>query len=118
MAFVSEENYNIVGVGADMESAYRSYRQNLAQTGLVDLGSGEMKQNMLRGAVSRISQVVQHGESYYFLMLAGQTPVFMVSASLSPKLPLVRPGDVVDISFSAGTGAAPAVMHQFKTDSY
>lgn len=118
VAFVSVENYNIVGVGADMESAYRLYRQNLAQTGLADIGSSEMKQSILRGPVSRISQVVQHGESYYFLMLEGQSPVFMGAASLSPKLPLVRPGDVVDISFTAGHGAAPAVMHQFKTDSY
>lgn len=118
VAFVSVENYNLVGVGPDMESALRSYRQNLAQTGMGGLGTGDLKPSVFQGKVLRISPVVQHGESYYFLLLEGQPQVFVGTAALSPKLPLAQPGDLVEISAAAGGSAGMATMHQFKSEAY
>ncbi len=47
------------------------------------------------GKVLRISSVQQSTATVYYIQIAGQNVIFTANLSLSPKLPLVQPGDVV-----------------------
>jgi hypothetical protein len=97
VSFISVENYNLVGVGADIESALRSYQQNLASKGNNFVPSNEIAPATLQGKISRISQVVKGGESYYYFMLEGDNRVFVGTANTSPKLPLAGVGDSITV---------------------
>jgi hypothetical protein len=47
------------------------------------------------GKVLRVSSVQQGGNTIYYLQIVGQKNIFTANLSLSPKLPLVQPGDNV-----------------------
>jgi hypothetical protein len=47
------------------------------------------------GKVLRISSVLEGSNTIYYLQIAGQNLIFRANLSLSPKLPLVTPGDTV-----------------------
>lgn len=97
VSFISVENYNLVGVGSDIESALRSYQLNLASKGNSFVPSNDMKPITLQGKISRISQVVKGGESYYYFMLEGDQRVFVGTVNTSPKLPLASVGDSITV---------------------
>ncbi|MCE5286180.1 MAG: hypothetical protein LLG02_10085 [Pelosinus sp.] len=97
VSFISVENYNLVGVGPDIESALRSYQQSLASKGNNFVPSNDLVPITLQGKISRISQVVKGGESYYYFMLEGDTRVFVGTANTSPKLPLASIGDSITV---------------------
>nr|WP_092069960.1 hypothetical protein [Dendrosporobacter quercicolus]NSL48081.1 hypothetical protein [Dendrosporobacter quercicolus DSM 1736]SDM04661.1 hypothetical protein SAMN04488502_1025 [Dendrosporobacter quercicolus] len=98
IASISVENYNLVGVGPDIESSLRAYQQSLANRGNMFIPGNEVARAELTGKISRLSQVVKGGESYFYLMLEGDPRIFIGTINTAPKLPLVKPGDVVKIT--------------------
>lgn len=117
VSFISVENYNLVGVGPDIESALRSYQQNLLSKGNSFVPSNDIAPTTLQGKISRISQVVKGGESYYYFMLAGDTRVFVGTANTSPKLPLASVGDSITIIVN-DTKETTLNINQFNTAGY
>ncbi len=95
VAFVSVENYNLVGVGPDIESGLRTYQQVLASKGNQFIPSQEIKIIKLQGKVNRVSQIVKGGESYFYFMLEGDNRIFIGNSNNSPKIPLAKVGDSV-----------------------
>ena len=95
VAFVSVENYNLVGVGPDIESGLRTYQQVLASKGNQFIPSQEIKIIKLQGKVGRVSQIVKGGESYFYFMLEGDNRIFIGNSNNSPKIPLAKVGDSV-----------------------
>ena len=100
VSFVSVENYNLVGVGADVESALRTYRQTLASQGNQFVPGIENKDVKLQGKIVRFTSVVKGGESYFYFMIEGDPRVFVANVQVSPHIPLTQLGDKVDIGFS------------------
>ncbi len=117
VAFISVENYNIVGVGPDLESAARTYRQNILSKGNLFIPGNEVRQNKIEGQISRISYVVKGGESYYYFMLTGDPRIFIASGNISAKLPLARPGDKVSLVINDNS-AATVSINEFSGLSY
>jgi hypothetical protein len=99
ISFVSVENYNLVGVGADVESALRTYRQTLASQGNQFVPGSEQKDVKLTGKIVRFTSAVKGGESYFYFMIEGDPRVFVSTVQVSPRLPLTQIGDKVDIGF-------------------
>ncbi len=99
VSFVSVENYNLVGVGADVESALRTYRQTLASQGNQFIPGSENKDVKLQGKIVRFTPVVKGGESYFYFMIEGDPRVFVCPIQASPQLPLTQVGDQVNIGF-------------------
>lgn len=99
VSFVSVENYNLVGVGADVESALRTYRQTLASQGNQFIPGIESKDVKLQGKIVRFTSVVKGGESYFYFMIEGDPRVFVATAQVAPRIPLTQLGDKVDIGF-------------------
>ncbi|WP_378951761.1 hypothetical protein [Pelosinus sp. sgz500959] len=98
VAFISVENYNLVGVGPDIESGLRIYQQVLASKGNQFIPSQELKPIRLQGKLSRVSHVVKGGESYFYFMVEGDNRIFIGNANNSPKVPLAKVGDIVVIT--------------------
>lgn len=117
VAFVSVENYNLVGVGPDIESALRVYRQSLTSQGNLVVPQSVFSQRALTGRINRITHVVRGGESYFYLMLDGDPRIFIGTAGVSPKLPLAKPGDTVILSINDGAEST-ASINEFKSESY
>jgi hypothetical protein len=76
--------------------ALQDYQQWLTSQGNGGSGAptGGTTQTV-KGKVLRISSVQQSTNTVYYIQIAGQNVIFTANLSLSPKLPLVQPGDTV-----------------------
>lgn len=117
VAFISVENYNLVGVGPDIESAMRSYRMSLASRGNLFIPGHETNHITITGRIARISSVVKGGETYIYFMLEGDKRIFAGMANTSPKLPLAQVGDVVTVVVN-DTADITLNIQEFKGESY
>lgn len=87
-----------------LSQALQDYQQWLTQQGNgANTPSGGTKQTVT-GKVLRISPVQQGGNTIYYIQVAGQKVIFTANLSLSPKLPLVQPGDTVVVSYLSTGG--------------
>lgn len=109
VAFISVENYNIVGVGSDVESALRVYRQNLTSQGNLFVPGSEIKDVKIKGKVTRISQAVKGGESFFYFTLEGDKRIFIGTIQISSKLALTQVGDIVEVGFSESNDTVVAI---------
>jgi len=79
-----------------LSAALQDYQQWLTQLGNGGGGatSGGTTQTVT-GKVLRVSAVQQGTNTVYYIQIAGQHLIFTANLTLSPKLPLVQPGDMV-----------------------
>ncbi|HLV97728.1 MAG TPA: hypothetical protein VKT82_03530 [Ktedonobacterales bacterium] len=91
---------DVQGANVQMEStrdaALADYSGWLASHGNTAGGpsqSGTPKQ--MQGVVKRIAPVTQGNSTVYYIWIVGQSHIFTADLNLSPKLPLVQPGDTV-----------------------
>lgn len=98
-AMVSIRDYTIVGVGNTMREALMSYKNvyNMAENGM-DAKSLTTKKN-LSSVVTRISNDIKNGNSFYYFMVQGSPSIFVGSSQLSNELPITTVGDSVKIHF-------------------
>ena len=64
------------------------------------------------GKVLRISAVQQGTNTIYYIQIQGQSIIFTANLSLSPKLPLVQPGDIIKGEY-LNTGGTVVNFTQF-----
>ena len=79
-----------------LSAALQDYQQWLTQLGSGGGGasSGGTTQTAM-GKVLRVSSVTQGSNTIYYIQIAGQHLIFTANLTLSPKLPLVQPGDTI-----------------------
>jgi hypothetical protein len=87
-----------------LSQALQDYQQWLTQQGSGTNTPSAGTQQTVTGKVLRISSVQQAGNTIYYIQIAGQKVIFTANLSLSPKLPLVQPGDTVVVSFLSTGG--------------
>ena len=66
----------------------------------------------VKGLVARISSASQNGATVYFILLDGQTRIFKASLTISAELPLVQPGDTVQLAYEE-TGQSTVTVTSF-----
>ena len=96
VAFVSVEDYSLVGVGETVERALRHYHARLARTSTETLGVTKVKRS-LSGRIARIGYDVQY--EVYVFTLENQSLLFFAGADLSREFAISRVGDEVLISW-------------------
>ncbi len=102
-AFVSVEDYSIVGSSKTVETALRNYNQALRGKGNFIAPDDVANFESINGIVSRIRQeAVDQNVTYYMLLESPQNQVFAVAADLSPEVRMTEIGDEVTISFNDG----------------
>ena len=96
-AMVSVQDYALVGVGASVEEARLTYLNQLKEGGqIVDLPIDAFS---AEGIVLDIKEVVLDGTSVYYLMLEGQSGLFIVSSKTSVEASFTKIGDNVALSY-------------------
>jgi hypothetical protein len=124
------QNFNAIGivdarrlVGANVimaetkADALAQYAQWLAERGVQGQGpSSGGKSVTLDGKVARISSAIQNGSTVYYILVEGQSRIFEAGLALSPKLPLVQPGDTVHVTY-LDTGQTVVTLTAFDDTS-
>lgn len=97
-AFVDVEQYQVVGTGASVKAAMANYSTAL---GLDDDKTSELIGNKTKeGVIDEIYSVVVDGNTYYYFKLKDDTQVYTASIKLSEKLPFLKTGDTVTITYA------------------
>ncbi len=78
-----------------LAAALQDYQQWLTQEANNSNTSTNGTTQAVTGKVLRVSAVRQGSDTIYYIQIAGQSKIFTANLSLSPKLPLVRSGDIV-----------------------
>ena len=105
-AFVSVENYQIVGYGDNVQSALQMFRRSVASRGNDIAPDGPVSWLELVGRVLRVSTEIKGGNTlYYFLIEGNEEKVFVGSSDISPEMPLSQPGDRIQVQFDDGGNA-------------
>lgn len=78
-----------------LSQALVDYQQWLAQQGNGGNTPTGGTSKTATGKVLRISSITQGSNTIYYIQLQGQNVIFTANLALSPKLPLVQPGDIV-----------------------
>jgi hypothetical protein len=104
---VDARNLNGSNVQFDtsLTQALQDYQQWLTQQGTGGGAITGSQQQTVTGKVLRISSVQQGGSTVYYLQIEGQQNIFTANLSLSPKLPLVQPGDTVSGTYQTSSNA-------------
>ena len=100
VAFVSVENYQIVGIGEDVRSALRQYRRSVSSRGNNIVPDGAVESWEITGTVLRLA--LDTNGNYYLLVEGHENKAFVGGASISVELPLTREGDAVTVKFDDG----------------
>lgn len=114
-AFVSVEDYSIVGSGKTTEAALRNYNQALRGGGnsiaLDDIENAQTAQ----GAVMRIRQeIIDQSVTYYFLVEGQSNKVFAVPSDVSAEVRMTQIGDNISVSYQE---SGNAIVDTFKFDN-
>lgn len=103
VAFVSVEDFNIVGIGDTTEEAYKNYKEQLkSKVNNIEV-ENETNKESKTGIIQRInSDVVDGNTSYYFTVDTLKDSIFVVSSKVSNEVPLTKEGDSVKIGYEKG----------------
>ena len=96
-AFVDVEQYQIVGTGATIDEAQKSYRQALNLEKLTVEAPEESRK--VSGTVDNIASAVVSGNTCYYFTLKGSNDVYTAFISVSEQLPFLSAGDQVELTF-------------------
>lgn len=103
VAFVSVEDFSILGLGETKEEALRNYREALASRGNNVQLENDTVTEQIQGKISRISQDVKSGNTFYYIMLENNNNIIFSSTSkVSNELPITQVGDDVKITYQKG----------------
>ena len=102
---------------SNLPAALGDYKLWLSQQGIpnacVSTTIGGTQQS-ISGKVLRVSVIQQSGNTIYYLQISGQNVIFTANLGLSPKLPLVQPGDTVIGTYSSSSAQSGQTV-EFKT---
>lgn len=103
VAFVSVENYQLVGIGDTVQSALNSYRRIISGKGGAISPDTAVVQQQAIGTVLRIGTEVSSGNTYYYLIIEGfENKQFICSSDISTEVVNTLAGDEVEVIFDDG----------------
>ena len=107
-AFVDMEQYQIVGTGDTVDEARQNYVNNLMDAGVqVDEAPEEdLQETTVSGVVAQVSSAVVDGNTKYYVMLQGDSTVYVLPVEMSSLLPFVKEGDTLSMVFAGEEEAA------------
>ena len=111
-AMLKIEDYSIVENGATIMETKRAFLNAINNSGTpVNFGSGKTFGKEYTGIVTRIGSNVESGNTYYYMILDGNTEkIYLASYMTSEDLPLTKVGDKVHVSYVSEAGGAIHVV--------
>ncbi len=103
VAFVSVEDFSILGLGETKDEALRNYREALSSKGNSIKLENDTTLEDIEGTILRISPDVKNGNTYYYITIDSKPNIiFNATSKVSNEIPLTSVGDKVKISFPKG----------------
>ena len=103
VAFVSVEDFSVLGLGETKEEAIRNYREALSSKGNNIKIENDASTAMVEGNIVRISPDVNSGNTFYYMTIdSDENIIFNATSKVSTELPLTIVGDKVKISYQKG----------------
>lgn len=111
-AMLKIEDYSIVENGSTIMETKRAFLNAVNNSGTpVKFGSGKTFGKAYTGIVTRIGSNVESGNTYYYMILDGNTEkIYLASYMTSEDLPLTKVGDKVHVSYVSEAGGAIHVV--------
>lgn len=117
VAFISVEDYSVLGVGDNKKEALAAYKDALESEGEDLRFETDVDDVELNDSIDRISADVQGGTTtYYFTLKNNNTLIFKGTSKISNKLPLTKVGDSVSITYTK-TDATTISITKFENNS-
>tara|TARA_B100001179_G_C18601790_1_gene410818 strand:+ start:786 stop:2519 length:1734 start_codon:yes stop_codon:yes gene_type:complete len=114
-SMVSIRNYEIVGVGANLNSTLRAYQRALTSRGnSVGIESG-FERRTVSGKIERINSDISDGQTNYYILLEDSQMLFRGSSDLSPEVPLSEKGDKLTLTFDDSNQTVTQI-HTFENE--
>lgn len=113
-AFVDVAQYQIVGTGATVDEAKKNYRLALNMEE-IEMGT-PLEEQMAKGTVEAIADVVISGNTQYYFTLRGQDAVYAADISIYEKLPFLKAGDMVEFTYQEPEGSTVKVVTGFSEE--
>ena len=98
-AMVAISDYTIVGVGNSMREALTSFKSAYNMTGSKINASSTNNKKMLKTVVTRITNDVKNGNSFYYFTTKDYPNIFVGSSQISSELPITIVGDSIHLTF-------------------
>lgn len=103
VAFVSVEDFSILGIGESKEEALRNYREALTSKGNNVTIENDTTREEIEGIITRISPDVKNGNTFYYMTVdIAQNIIFTSTSKVANEIPLTVVGDKVKISYEKG----------------
>lgn len=103
VAFISVEDFSVLGLGETKEEALRNYRDSLESQGNNVNLENDTTREEVEGTITRINSDVKNGNTSYYLTIDSKNEViFKGSSKVSNELTLSQIGDKVKIAFQKG----------------
>ncbi|MEG2788361.1 MAG: hypothetical protein RR942_11160 [Romboutsia sp.] len=103
VAFISVEDFSVLGLGETKEEALRNYREALSSKGNSINIENDASSQEIEGTVLRISPDVKSGNTYYYMTIdSSKDIIFNATSKLSTEIPLTNAGDKVKLSYPKG----------------
>lgn len=100
VAFVSVEDFSVLGLGETKEEALRSYRESLSSKGNTIKIENDTNTEVVEGVITRISPDVSGGNTFYYITLdTVEGMIFSATSKVSTEIPLTVAGDKVKVSY-------------------
>jgi hypothetical protein len=114
VALVSYANYEIVGIGENIQDAIRNYKAVLNSKGNVLAPSSDNTLNQIRDIIYRIGTDVKEGQLYYYMVLNKYpNTLFIGTSNMSNEFPVSEKGDSVKINFVSGADEGEIFIDKF-----
>ena len=99
VAFISVEDYSLIGLGESKEEAYKNYKDALESDGNEITIDKSEDLITAQGIVQRINQDIKNGNAIYYITLMDNDIIYTATSKVSDELPLTMVGDKVSIEF-------------------
>ncbi len=101
-AFIDVQHYQVVATGNTIREARENYIKRLADD-IGSFGDGAVEQEpedkTVSGTVAALSDAVINSKTHYYIMLEGDSKVYITAVDLNDKLPFVKVGDSVTVTY-------------------
>lgn len=94
-AYINIEQYQTVGIGENLNEAYTSYLELVAETGEIDISTLDS----VTGTIEYVQTAVKDGNTFYYIGLTNRNKVFTASIETTELLAILKEGDQVTIGF-------------------
>ncbi|SCI11341.1 MULTISPECIES: hypothetical protein [unclassified Romboutsia] len=111
VAFVSVEDFAILGLGETKDEALINYREALSSEGNNISIENDTSKASIEGKVTRISPDVKSGNTNYYLTLdTNENIIFTATSKVSTELPLTAVSDQVKIDYQEGKSGVVEII--------